>query len=78
MQSSKHSDDGPMLQAEAAENASSLQIEKFAVSNGWMEAFRRRKNINFSAICGESANVDKKKQQMIGRGPCLQLLKDML
>ena len=34
MLSSKHSDDGPMLQAEAAENSSRLQIEKFAVSNG--------------------------------------------
>ena len=77
MQSSKHSDDGPMLQAEAAENASSLQIEKFAVSNGWLDAFRRRKNVNIRALCGESSNF-KKKQQMIGRGPCLQLLKDML
>ena len=51
---------GPMLQAEAAESASSLQIEKFAASDGWLEAFRRRKNVNFRALCGESSNVDKK------------------
>ena len=51
---------GPMLQAEAAENASSLQIEKFAASYGWLEAFRRRKIVNFRALCGESANADKK------------------
>jgi len=50
---------GPMLQAKAAETASSLQIEKFSASNGWLEAFRRRNNINFRALCGESANVDK-------------------
>ena len=50
---------GPMLQAKAAEIASSLQIEKFSTSNGWLEAFRRRNNINFRALCGESANVDK-------------------
>jgi hypothetical protein len=36
-----------------------LQIEKFSASNGWLEAFRRRNNINFRALCGESANVDK-------------------
>lgn len=50
---------GPMLQAKAAEIASSLQIEKFTASNGWLEAFRRRNNINFRVLCGESANVDK-------------------
>jgi len=50
---------GPMLQAKAAEIASSLQIEKFSTSNGWLEAFRRRNNINFRALCGESANVDE-------------------
>jgi len=51
---------GPMLRAKAAEIASSLQIQKFSASNGWLEAFRRRNNINFRALCGESANVDKK------------------
>ena len=50
---------GPMLQAKAAEIASSLQIEKFSASNGWLEAFERRNNINFRALCGEFANVDK-------------------
>ena len=50
---------GPMLQAKAAEIASGLQIEKFSASNGWLETFRRRNNINFRALCGESTNVDK-------------------
>ena len=39
----------PMLQAKVAEIASSLQIEKFSVSNGWLEAFQHRNNINFRA-----------------------------
>ena len=50
---------GPMPQAKAAENASSLQIKKLAASNGWLEAFRRQNNVNFRTLCGESANVDK-------------------
>jgi hypothetical protein len=48
-----------MLQAKAAGIASSLQIEKISASNGWLEAFRHRNNINIRALCGESANVDK-------------------
>jgi len=36
-----------------------LQIEKFSASNGWLEAFQFRNNINFRALCGESANVNK-------------------
>ena len=59
---------GPMLQAKAVEIASILQIEKFSASNGCREAFRRRNNINFRALCGESANVDKK-QHMIEKAP---------
>ena len=50
---------GPMLQTKAAETASSLQTENFSASSGWLEAFRRRNNINFRALCGVSANVDK-------------------
>jgi hypothetical protein len=50
---------GPMLQAKAAKIALSLQIEKLTVSNGWLEAFRRRNNINFGVLCGEPANVKK-------------------
>jgi hypothetical protein len=48
-----------MLQAKAGEIASNLQIEKCTANNGWPEVFRRRNNINFRVLCGESANVDK-------------------
>ena len=68
---------GPMLQAKAAEIASSLQIEKFSASSGWLETFRRRNNINFRALCGESANVDKEATHD-WKSTWLLLLKDML
>ena len=50
---------GLMLQAKAVEIASSLQIEKCSASSGWLEVFRHQNNVNFRALCGESANVDK-------------------
>jgi len=65
---------GPMLQAKAAEIASSLQIEKFSASNGRLEAFRRRNNINFMV----NLPMSTKKQHVIGKGTWLLLLKDML
>ena len=68
---------GPMLQAKAAETASSLQIEKFSASSGWLKAFRLRNNINFKALCGESTNVNKEAADD-WKGTWLLLLKDML
>ena len=66
----------PMLQAKASEIVSSLQIEKFASSSGWLEVFRRRDSVNFRALCGESASVDKEAADDWERH-CLLLLKDM-
>ena len=65
---------GPMLQAKAVEIASRLQIEKFSASNGWLEAFWHRNNINLKA----NLPVSTQKQQMIGEGTWLLLLKVML
>ena len=67
----------PMLQAKAVEIASSLQIEKFSASSGWLEAFRRQKNIN-SGHYVVNLLMSTKKQQMIGKGTWLLLVKDML
>ena len=77
MQSSKHPMTVPMLQAKAVEIASSLQIEKFSASSGWLEAFRRQKNIN-SGHYVVNLLMSTKKQQMIGKGTWLLLVKDML
>ena len=67
----------PMMQAKAVEIASSLQIEKFSASSGWLETFRSRNNINFGHYVVNLPMLTKK-QHMIGKGTWLLLLKDML
>lgn len=49
---------GPLLKQKALETASSLKMENFAASNGWLESFCRRHGITFKSICGESAEVN--------------------
>jgi hypothetical protein len=49
---------GPKLQAKARETAQRLHVENFQASNGWLESFRTRHNINFRFLSGESAAVD--------------------
>ena len=49
---------GPILQTKAMEFASSLGVESFKVTNGWLESFRKRHNIKFKLFVGESADVD--------------------
>jgi hypothetical protein len=48
----------PMLQSKAKEIAQRLNTENFQASNGWLESFRARHNINFRSLSGESAGVD--------------------
>lgn len=50
---------GPMLQEKALQYASELGIsqEEFKASNGWLNCFRKRHNINFASVCGESGSV---------------------
>ncbi|XP_033218295.1 tigger transposable element-derived protein 4-like [Belonocnema kinseyi] len=49
---------GLMLQSKGKEIAKKLGIEKFQASNGWLESFQRRHNINFRILCGEPAATD--------------------
>jgi hypothetical protein len=49
---------GPMLQSKAKKIAQRLQIVNFQTSNGWLESFRARHNINFRSLLGELAGVD--------------------
>ena len=49
---------GPMLQAKAKDITNELGISEFNASNGWLESFRSRNNINFRSLCGESASAD--------------------
>lgn len=49
---------GPIIQARALEAAQNLGLNDFKASNGWLERFRRRHDITFKTICGESADVN--------------------
>lgn len=49
---------GPIIQAKALESAQCLGLDNFKASNGWLERFRRRHDITFKKICGESADVN--------------------
>lgn len=49
---------GPMLQIKA-EEFGKLIGEDFKCSSGWLDRFKKRHNIVFGKICGESASVDR-------------------
>ena len=49
---------GTLLQEKARKIASELKIESFVASNGWLDRFRKRNNITFNILCGESAGAD--------------------
>lgn len=47
-----------MVNKKAREFVSKLSIDNFSVSNGWLEGFKRRNDIVFKNIYGESNAVD--------------------
>lgn len=49
---------GPMLQAKARDLATSMNVVNFTASNGWLEAWRKRNNIQFRELSGNSADAD--------------------
>ena len=49
---------GPILQEKAKYVSHILNIPNFKASNGWLESFRRRHNISFRTLSGESAGMD--------------------
>lgn len=50
---------GPILKEKAEEFAKSLGICNFKASNGWLENFKKRHDLAFKKVCGESASVSK-------------------
>ncbi|XP_066153520.1 tigger transposable element-derived protein 6-like [Euwallacea fornicatus] len=49
---------GSLIKAKAKEIACKLKYEQFSASNGWLEKWRKRHNISFKSISGESADVN--------------------
>ncbi|XP_045458451.1 tigger transposable element-derived protein 4-like [Melitaea cinxia] len=49
---------GPMIKEKAREFASKVHIDNFSGSNSCLEAFKKKHNIAFKNICGDSNSVD--------------------
>jgi predicted DNA-binding protein YlxM (UPF0122 family) len=50
---------GPMVQREALAVAKSLGNDQFKASTGWLDSFKKRHNIVWNGVCGESKDVDE-------------------
>lgn len=49
---------GTLMREKARVIASRLDIQDFTASNGWIDRFKKRHNVVYKAICGESKSVD--------------------
>lgn len=49
---------GPLMREKAEQFARSLGHIDFKASNGWLENFKKRHNISFKKVCGESGAVN--------------------
>ena len=49
-----------LIQEKRKKVAEILELENFKASNGWLDSFRRRHNISFRTLSGESAHIDKR------------------
>jgi hypothetical protein len=49
-----------MIQEHANEVVEKLGKSEFKPSNGWLESFRKRHQIVFNEVCGESGDVLEK------------------
>lgn len=49
---------GPIIRSKAKEVAEQLNYQNFNASSGWLERFKRRHNISFKTVSGESGSVN--------------------
>jgi hypothetical protein len=52
--------DGTHLKEKALHIANCLGLDNFCASNGWIDRFKRRHNITYKVLSGESKSVDQK------------------
>jgi hypothetical protein len=50
---------GPMVQSEALTVNKSLGNDQFEASAGWLDSSKKRHNIVWNGVCGESKDVDE-------------------
>jgi hypothetical protein len=50
---------GTMVQSEALAVARSLRNDQFKATTGWLDSFKKRHNIVWNGVCGESEDVDE-------------------
>jgi hypothetical protein len=48
-----------MVQSEALAVAKSVRNDQFRVSIGWLDSFKKRHNIVWNGVCGQSKDVDE-------------------
>lgn len=49
---------GPLIKTKAKEVAKALKYNNFSASDGWLQKWRKRHNVSFKCISGESADVN--------------------
>lgn len=65
---------GQLVKAKAKEVADQLGYDNFHASDGWLQKWRKRHNIDFRSISGEAADVNREDvDQFMEKLPCMLL-----
>ena len=62
---------GPMIQEEALQIASKLNVAEFTASNGWLEKWKNRHNVKQFSMAGEDGQ-EMLKRWNLGLNGCLR------
>lgn len=69
---------GSVVKEKALEIAERLKLQGFSASNGWIDRFKKRNNLCFKSICGESEGVDIATVQQWKENTLPNLLRDYI
>ena len=67
-----------MVQEKALEFATLLSVKDFTASNGWLDRFKKRKNLDFKNVVGEGGDIGVKVVQNWTKNDHLQFSKTTL